>query len=202
MPEIPCNRRRCCGRVRNCIAGMCMVQQKTMLVVMHGQMYCREVYDAASPNYRGRCTAPLLVDKRSRRLVCNESSDIVRMLNSVMLPGTSDVDLYPPELAAEIDSVNDMVHNNVGSLAKHSALNQKVPQRSCLTSLSCHCASCSSIIETSPCASYAVHCEGVRKLPSSASIFLRACAAPLAFGTEQHVSRLRPVSSDSKSDHS
>ena len=71
------------------------------------------MYDAASPNYRGRCTAPLLVDKRSRRLVCNESSDIVRMLNNVSLPGTSDVDLYPPELAAEIDAVNDIVHNNV-----------------------------------------------------------------------------------------
>ncbi len=71
------------------------------------------MYDAASPNYRGRCTAPLLVDKRSRRLVCNESSDIVRMLNSVALTGTSDVDLYPSELAAEIDAVNDIVHNNV-----------------------------------------------------------------------------------------
>ena len=73
------------------------------------------MYDAASPNYRGRCTAPLLVDKRSRRLVCNESSDIVRMLNSVSLPGTSSVDLYPAELAAEIDLINETVHNNVRS---------------------------------------------------------------------------------------
>ena len=76
------------------------------------------MYDAASPNYRGRCTAPLLVDTRSRRLVCNESSDIVRMLNSVSLPGASDVDLYPSELAAEIDAVNDIVHNNVRSPAE------------------------------------------------------------------------------------
>lgn len=35
------------------------------------------------------------------------------MLNNFSLPGTSDVDLYPPELAAEIDAVNDIVHNNV-----------------------------------------------------------------------------------------
>ena len=82
---------------------------------------CREVYDAASPNYRGRCTAPLLVDKRSRRLVCNESSDIVRMLNSVSLPGTSDVDLYPSEHAAEIDAMNEIVHNNVSSPAQQAA---------------------------------------------------------------------------------
>ena len=124
------------------------MQQKTMLVVMHGQMYCREVYDVASPNYRGRCTAPLLVDKRLRRLVCNESSDIVRMLNSVSLPGTSDVDLYPSELAAEIETVNDIVHNNVSSLAEQCASNQKRPQPCCLTCISCacsHCAFCSSI---------------------------------------------------------
>ncbi|CAL5225669.1 g8532 [Coccomyxa viridis] len=80
-----------------------------------GMKDLREVYDAASPNYRGRCTAPLLVDKRSRLLVCNESSDIVRMLNSVALPGTSDVDLYPSELAAEIDAVNDIVHYNINN---------------------------------------------------------------------------------------
>ena len=71
------------------------------------------MYDAASPGYRGRCTAPLLVDKRTRRLVCNESSDIVRMLNSVDLPGCSSVDLYPAQLSAEIDSINELVHNQV-----------------------------------------------------------------------------------------
>ena len=44
-----------------------------------GSVACpgREVYDAGSPGYRGRCTAPLLVDRRTRALVCNESSDIV-----------------------------------------------------------------------------------------------------------------------------
>ncbi|CAK0733836.1 hypothetical protein CVIRNUC_000341 [Coccomyxa viridis] len=80
-----------------------------------GRNDLREVYDAASPSYRGRCTAPLLVDKQTRRLVCNESSDIVRMLNSVSLPGASAVDLYPAELAAEIDTVNDLVHNNINN---------------------------------------------------------------------------------------
>lgn len=73
----------------------------------------REVYDAASPGYRGRCTAPLLVDKRTRKLVCNESSDIVRMLNGVNLPGTTPFDLYPADLVGKIDAVNDLVHNQV-----------------------------------------------------------------------------------------
>lgn len=77
----------------------------------------REVYDAGSPGYRGRCTAPLLVDRRTRALVCNESADIVRMLNTLRgLPGSSAVDLRPPELAAEIDAVNDLVQDNVSPL--------------------------------------------------------------------------------------
>ncbi|BDA40825.1 Glutathione S-transferase omega-like 2 [Coccomyxa sp. Obi] len=75
----------------------------------------REVYDAASPGYRGRCTAPLLVDKRTRKLVCNESSDIVRMLNSVQLPGSTSFDLYPPQFSTEIDAVNDLVHNKINN---------------------------------------------------------------------------------------
>ena len=42
----------------------------------------REVYELCQPGFRGRCTAPLVVDRHQRRLVSNESSDIVRMLNS------------------------------------------------------------------------------------------------------------------------
>lgn len=45
----------------------------------------REVYDVLDPGYTGRCTAPLLVDKRARRIVCNESSVIVRALPLVVV---------------------------------------------------------------------------------------------------------------------
>ncbi len=76
---------------------------------------CREVYEAASPGYRGRCTAPLVIDKLQRRLVSNESADILRMLNSMQLPGASNVDLYPAEHRAEIDAVNDLVYDKVCS---------------------------------------------------------------------------------------
>jgi putative glutathione S-transferase len=38
------------------------------------------VYELCSPGYRGRCTAPVLVDKRRRRAVNNESSELIRML--------------------------------------------------------------------------------------------------------------------------
>ncbi len=76
-------------------------------------LICREVYDAAEPGYRGRCTAPLLVDRVSRRIVSNESSHLVKMLNTVHLPGCSDVDLYPEALRGEIDSLADSIYDKV-----------------------------------------------------------------------------------------
>jgi len=75
----------------------------------------REVYELCQPGFRGRCTAPLVVDTRARRLVSNESSDIVRNLNALQLPGASDVDLVPPHLAAQIDQLNDLVYNQINN---------------------------------------------------------------------------------------
>ena len=75
------------------------------------------MYDAAQTRYRGRCTAPLLIDKKQRKLVSNESSDIMRMLNSVSLPGCNDIDLYPQHLHGEINQINDLVYDKVWLLA-------------------------------------------------------------------------------------
>ncbi len=69
----------------------------------------REVYDKGSPGFKGRCTAPLLVDARSSRLVSNESASIVRQLEGLELPGATGVDLYPEALRGQIDELNDWV---------------------------------------------------------------------------------------------
>jgi putative glutathione S-transferase len=73
----------------------------------------REVYDKLSPGYNGRCTAPLLVDLKGRKIVSNDSSDIIRMLNKVNLGEETTVDcidLYPRELASKIDETNKWVY--------------------------------------------------------------------------------------------
>lgn len=75
----------------------------------------RELYDRLSPGFQGRCTAPLLVDKVSRRIVSNESSNIVRILNQADL-GTQNkrgdrLDLYPSEISKEIDDTNGWIYN-------------------------------------------------------------------------------------------
>ena len=84
-----------------------------------GSYDLRELYEKVSPGYKGRCTAPLLVDLKTKQIVSNESSDIVRMLNRVALPSSTTAnapgdatvpDLYPTELAAQIDETNEWVY--------------------------------------------------------------------------------------------
>lgn len=73
----------------------------------------RALYDRLQPGYKGRCTAPLLVDKITRKIVSNESSDIVRMLNGAVFgsPQTERRDLYPVELRQTIDETNAWVYS-------------------------------------------------------------------------------------------
>jgi putative glutathione S-transferase len=81
---------------------------------VNGSRYLRELYVRARPGYTGRVTVPVLWDTESDRIVSNESSDIVRMLNSELNAfGDPDVDLYPAQLRAEIDEVNTYVYDRV-----------------------------------------------------------------------------------------
>ena len=41
-----------------------------------------DIYKAAIPTYSGQVTVPLLWDRQTRAIVSNESSDIIRMMNS------------------------------------------------------------------------------------------------------------------------
>jgi len=77
------------------------------------------LYSKLEPTYKGRCTAPLLVDKRSKKIVSNESSDIIRMLNSASFGSTIKErrDIYPQELKKDIDAacswIYEMINNGV-----------------------------------------------------------------------------------------
>jgi putative glutathione S-transferase len=75
-----------------------------------------EIYLLADRKYTGRVTVPVLWDKRRKTIVSNESSEIIRMLNSAFDPQPSQhADLYPPDLRSEIDAVNDLVFPNVNN---------------------------------------------------------------------------------------
>jgi putative glutathione S-transferase len=78
---------------------------------VNGFRYLHEAYTASEPHYTGKVTVPTLWDKKTGRVVNNESSEIIRMLNSEFkaLAG-DDTDFYPSPLRAEIDRVNATVY--------------------------------------------------------------------------------------------
>jgi putative glutathione S-transferase len=73
-----------------------------------------EIYAKADPNYTGRVTLPVLWDKKHGTIVSNESSEIIRMLNSAFDDlGATPGDYYPEALRAEIDTINARIYNSV-----------------------------------------------------------------------------------------
>ena len=75
-----------------------------------------ELYTLANPKYSGRATVPTLWDKKERTIVSNESSEIIRMLNSAFdRAGANGNDYYPKELRAEIDEWNALIYPNVNN---------------------------------------------------------------------------------------
>ena len=76
------------------------------------------VYNCGDLNfadYEGRVTVPVLWDKTEKKIVNNESSEILRVLNSEfneLCPNTEakELDLYPKLLRKKIDKVNSLVY--------------------------------------------------------------------------------------------
>ncbi len=78
---------------------------------VNGAAYLHQVYTKADPHFTGRATVPVLWDKKRGTIVNNESADILRMFNSGFGSlASSDHDLYPADLAAEIDALNDRIY--------------------------------------------------------------------------------------------
>jgi putative glutathione S-transferase len=80
----------------------------------HEFMYQR--YLADTPDYTGRVTVPLLWDKKLKRIVSNESAEIIRMFNSAFDDITgNDLDLYPDALRGVIDELNERIYPAVNN---------------------------------------------------------------------------------------
>jgi len=78
--------------------------------------HIKDIYLKIDPEMTARFTVPLLWDNKEKTIVNNESSEIIRMLNSEfedLVKGT--IDLYPSDLRKEIDEVNDWVYNTVNN---------------------------------------------------------------------------------------
>ena len=78
--------------------------------------YLHQVYTAVKPNYTGRVTVPVLFDKKTKTIVNNESSEIIRMLNTAFDGlGAKPGNYVPDQWLEEIDTVNDFVYHRINN---------------------------------------------------------------------------------------
>jgi len=83
---------------------------------INGTRYMHEIYTRAKSDFTGRVTVPVLWDTRTGTIVSNESSEIIRMLNSAFDGvGAAPGDYYPAELRADIDRINAPIFENVNN---------------------------------------------------------------------------------------
>jgi len=83
---------------------------------LHGFKFAHEIYTRADKDFTGQITVPILWDKKLNTIVNNESSEIIRMLNSEFNEFTDvKTDFYPPHLRAAIDEVNQPIYDNINN---------------------------------------------------------------------------------------
>ena len=86
------------------------------LDTVNGKSTMADIYVLGDPHYSGRASVPVLWDKKLRVVVNNESSEIIRMLNSAFDAFTDDrTDYYPVDVREEIDRINDLVYSTVNN---------------------------------------------------------------------------------------
>lgn len=83
---------------------------------VNGASRLYELYTKSDPHYGGRVTVPVLWDKATGTMVSNESSEIIRMLNSAFDgAGAKPGDYYPESLRSEIDVLNARIYETVNN---------------------------------------------------------------------------------------
>lgn len=89
---------------------------------LYGSKMMSDLYYKADPDYSARFTVPVIWDTKTETIVNNESSEVIRFLNTgfnELIDGAKkeekELDLYPQELRKEIDELNEWVYNDVNN---------------------------------------------------------------------------------------
>ena len=81
-----------------------------------GKQFLHEVYTASDPKATTRVTVPVLWDKKTGKIVSNESAEIIRMFNTAFNDITGNTeDYYPEALQDRIDEINARVYDTVNN---------------------------------------------------------------------------------------
>lgn len=84
--------------------------------LLMGNRFMRDVYLRDTPDVTTRVTVPVLWDKKTNRIVSNESSEIIRMFNSAFdgITGNT-LDFWPAELRDDIEAINTRIYSDVNN---------------------------------------------------------------------------------------
>ncbi|KAK0645111.1 Glutathione S-transferase omega-like 2 [Lasiodiplodia hormozganensis] len=81
--------------------------------------HLRDIYFSQNPDYEGRFTVPTLYDKKAKKIVSNESSEIIRMFyyefDDLLPDEYKQVDLFPEALRNDIDKTNEWTYNDINN---------------------------------------------------------------------------------------
>ncbi|MBL1208917.1 glutathione S-transferase C-terminal domain-containing protein [Geminocystis sp. GBBB08] len=77
----------------------------------------RQLYQLSKPNYKGRCTVPVLWDKKTKTIVNNESSEIIILLNNEFnnFAKNANFNLYPDDLKSQIQEWNNKIYHYINN---------------------------------------------------------------------------------------
>ncbi|OBA26673.1 glutathione S-transferase [Hanseniaspora valbyensis NRRL Y-1626] len=100
---------------------------------VHGFEFIRDLYYQTNPCFEGRFTVPVLYDLKTKTIVNNESSEILRMFgdkNGLLQfadKSTQAVStLYPKDLAKEIDFWNDKIYEPINNGVYKTGFAEKI----------------------------------------------------------------------------
>ncbi|RDB28046.1 Glutathione S-transferase omega-like 2 [Hypsizygus marmoreus] len=86
---------------------------------LYNSDHVRDLYLKADPDYGGRFTVPVLWDKKTHKIVNNESSEIIRIFNTAfndLIPADkAGLDIYPANLRNEIDELNEWIYPDINN---------------------------------------------------------------------------------------
>ena len=83
---------------------------------LYGKEFLSEIYTQANNNITCRVTVPILLDKKSKKIVSNESADIIRIFNSSFdkITGNTE-DFWPKNLQKEIEPINKRIYETLNN---------------------------------------------------------------------------------------
>lgn len=81
-----------------------------------GAKYVRDIYEHVGDT-EGKYTVPILFDKKLKTIVSNESSEIIRMLNSEFndFAAFPEIELEPEDLKSAMEEVDEWIYANLNN---------------------------------------------------------------------------------------